>query len=376
MLWLAKRHWRAGDAARDRGDWPAAADEYRKALRLHDRRSGVWLQYGHVLRESGDMPGAVDAYAKAVSLAPGSYDARRAIARYGPRTGRIDRFGFVMLGTTGLCNASCIHCPTNKVSTEHLPRIPMAMPLFRRIIDEIADSGITIFGHVSFGLFGDGLIDPDVIARARYLRERLPDVHLTIATNGAGFNPERHKSLIEFNPLIGLHCESLQPATFDTLMAPLRLERVIVKYEQILSTFPGMVRVAVPVSRRNRDEQAGIREWFEARGATVFFAPLMSRCADDRSVFDELAFAPSPVRCTSQVLEDLSIDSDGTVLACCQDFGHAAPLGKIGEESLMAILNGRVRAERAALLDQNRHAEIATCSRCLADPAPEALALA
>ena len=102
--------------------------------------------------------------------------------------------GQVILGTTGTCNASCVHCPTGKAVTSHVPRGDMPMELFNKIIDGIADLGITV-GAIGFGLFGDALLDPLVVERARHLRSRLPLVPLWINTNGAAFSRAKHSSL-------------------------------------------------------------------------------------------------------------------------------------------------------------------------------------
>ena len=60
----------AADAARDRGDWIAAAISYRQAIKLGADRSGVWVQQGHALKESGDFDAAEQSYLRALKLAP------------------------------------------------------------------------------------------------------------------------------------------------------------------------------------------------------------------------------------------------------------------------------------------------------------------
>ena len=44
----------AGDAARDRRDWPVAIAAYEQSLQRAPWRAPVWVQYGHALKESGD----------------------------------------------------------------------------------------------------------------------------------------------------------------------------------------------------------------------------------------------------------------------------------------------------------------------------------
>jgi hypothetical protein len=243
------------------------------------------------------------------------------------------------------------------------------MPLFKKIVDGMADLELTITGQVSFGLFGDGLVDPFVIERATYLRERLPGAFLSVNTNGAAFNAKKHGALNDIASCIALHCESLTPEIYDELMQPLRFERVFPKYEGILKTFPGKVHVSVPASKLNKAELPSIREWFFDHGASwVQFDPLSSRCSEDRSVFDSLALGPSKIRCPSKIMDDnLIIDCDGQVLMCCNDFQRIEGIGNLQEESVAETLLGIRRANVRKMLADGRHEEFKTCSRCYGD---------
>jgi tetratricopeptide (TPR) repeat protein len=50
------------DSARDRRDWPAAANSYRAYLSFAPEADGIWVQLGHALKENGDFAGAEAAY--------------------------------------------------------------------------------------------------------------------------------------------------------------------------------------------------------------------------------------------------------------------------------------------------------------------------
>ena len=64
----------AGDAARDRQDWPEAARHYRLHLEAHPGDAGIWVQQGHALKEASDLAGAEAAYRQAAELAPRDHD--------------------------------------------------------------------------------------------------------------------------------------------------------------------------------------------------------------------------------------------------------------------------------------------------------------
>lgn len=280
---------------------------------------------------------------------------------------------FIILGTTGLCNASCIHCPTGKLATAGNPRVPMAMDLFEKIIRGIAKQRMLVNGHLAFGLFGDALVDPQVVERARLVRKYLPDVRLVLNTNGAAFDRVRHAELVELVDDVTLHCESLQSEVYDKLMAPLRLRNVLPKLEQVLASFES-VQVSIPISRLNLAEAPAMADWFRERGAAdVHFDPLFSRCAEDTSVFDRLTHARHQVACLPTELNSIVIDCDGVVLACCQDFQRLQPLGDLAKQTLdEALSDPRRRAMRDVFAAQ-RHSEIVTCNRCFCDEHPHKL---
>ncbi|HTV33790.1 MAG TPA: tetratricopeptide repeat protein, partial [Methylocella sp.] len=401
---------RKGDIGRDMRNWQVACEAYAQALQRDPSLADIWVQYGHALKESGDLAGAEVAYRRAIASKPNVLEphfhlasllnrlnrfreAKQVMdqaavihrAKQGSRsgTGIVARkhltvrpssldlpqcLRFVIIGSTGLCNASCIHCPTGKAETADAPRMPMSMKLFEHIFETIVDLDLPITDQISLGLFGDALVDPWVVQRVAFLRSLLPFTRISVNTNGAAFNPQRHKELAEHVSCIALHVESLVPETYDFLMQPLRLNNVLPKFEAILEMFPGKVVVSVPASRRNFAELPAIKAFFLEHGAAeVVFDALFSRCNEDLTLFNSLALNPQLVRCLPEVLDDLIIDCDGLVLACCQDFRRLEPIGDLAKESLSEVLANAQRRKVRELFTHGRHAERTTCSRCYAD---------
>src|ERR1700756_2547131 len=67
---LAKKHRRAGNAARDQKDWGEAARSYRQYLVTVPKDGPIWVQLGHMLKEHGQLEEAVQAYRTAAQLMP------------------------------------------------------------------------------------------------------------------------------------------------------------------------------------------------------------------------------------------------------------------------------------------------------------------
>ena len=273
----------------------------------------------------------------------------------------------IVIGTTSVCNASCIHCPTNKPETRHVARGTMSMPLFKLIVDQLASSEVRISGPVSFGLFGDGLLDHYVGERAAYLRQQIPSAFINVNTNGAAYSREKHMQLRESVTVVSLHIESLMPQTYNRLMAPLELERVLPSCLALLEDFREQLHVSVPMSRANHMEKDGIESFFIDRGAgAVTFSPLMNRCSGN-PVFAELAFSPRSMTCRSNLLADFIVDWAGDVFACCQDFSKEAKIGDLSRQSLKELLDSPERNAFGEMLDAGRWKELATCSKCQYD---------
>ena len=70
----AQHHRTLGDAARDRGDWPAAAVHYRDFLRDQPGDFAIWVQLGHAAKEAGDYVAAEHAYLQAEAIRPEDAD--------------------------------------------------------------------------------------------------------------------------------------------------------------------------------------------------------------------------------------------------------------------------------------------------------------
>jgi tetratricopeptide (TPR) repeat protein len=413
--------WRAAEAALARGDQATAASHYLAATVEVPPDAVILAGLADRLYQTGSRDAALAACRQALSLSPGQPQAETVLAlaewEDGDRAAAFDRltaarqrhpdhpraravlqdlraamnldirrriaagrglraedlpaaFGFVCFGTTGTCNASCIHCPTNKPETALSPRQTMPMPLFEGVLRQMAEHHFAISGQISLGLFGDGLVDPMVVQRVRLARALFPDAAISVNTNGAAYNPQRHRPLFDIASHIALHVESLVPETYGELMAPLRLDRVLPKVEAILRDFPGKVHVSVPVSRLNQAELPAIRAWFLERGAKgVAFNGLSSRCSRDRTTFDRLSLAPDPIRCrTDDVFDNLIVDCDGTVTICCMDFERREPVGNLARDSLIETLLSPARREVLALFAAGRHAERESCRLCYGDP--------
>ena len=128
----------------------------------------------------------------------------------------------IVIGTTGVCNASCIHCPTNKPS-RRMPQGRMNMKLFSKIVTELAKAFYR--GNILFDLFGEPLHDPFLAQRLRLVKEKLPRTEISIATNAGLFDESRHSEIVDLADIIAVHVGSVSPEVYNRIMDPLKAER-------------------------------------------------------------------------------------------------------------------------------------------------------
>lgn len=270
----------------------------------------------------------------------------------------------VIIGTSAFCNASCIHCPTGKPETAHLPKRVMTLELFESLVRQIAGNRWSVSRNLSLGLFGDGLLDPLVVRRCEVARHWLPKAPLAVNTNGAAYDRAKHLPLADLVHSISLHVESLRPEIYDFIMQPLRFERVFPKIQMILADFGQKVTPGTPLHRLNIGERDALLAFFKRAGAReVHFAAISNRCSES-SAFNTMSFAPIAAPCRSEIATDLIVDWDGQVFLCCNDFRKEMPVGDITKQNLKEVLADRRRHDAIADLVGGNAGHVKTCANC------------
>lgn len=272
----------------------------------------------------------------------------------------------IVFGTTAVCNANCFHCPTNKAYSKTQAKGFMAPALFESVLTQLA--GIGFKGGITFGLFGEPLQDPHILDRMRMIRRLLPDSIVVPSTNAGVYDPDKHAEALALADDVAVHIEGVSAAVYDASMRPLKAARTYPRAERLLADRAGKpVHVVTPVHGRNLAEAAELKIHWESRGAgPTVFTPLMNR-AGQSPAFDDIAVAPQATACGPEVLRDLHIDWDGTVLACCQDFHRRSVIGDLKTQSLREILDGAERRRRAQLLNAKRWNAVDICAGCRND---------
>lgn len=272
----------------------------------------------------------------------------------------------VIFGTTAVCNANCFHCPTNKAYSRAQAKGWMDAALFERVVDELAQIGFR--GGIVFGLFGEPLQDPLFPQRMRYIRERLPEAVLTLSTNGALYDSDKHREALALADDVAVHVEAVSPEVYAASMRPLKAARTFPRVERLLEDRVGRpAHIVAPIHRRNQEEIVPLRDAWESRGAGRTVFPFLMNRAGQADAFDDVALAPVATGCSPDILSDLVIDWDGAVLTCCQDFHRHSIIGDLRTQSLAEVLGGIARRRMHDALNDKRWNAIPTCAGCKND---------
>ena len=307
-------------------------------------------------------------FSRFVTEAPvAAYEGNEALFRFHPALAEIaPRPRAVVFGTTAVCNANCFHCPTNKAEYLTHARGVMDLGLFERIVTELAELGFS--GITIFGLFGEPFQDPHFTERLRIMRRLIPGALLHPSTNAALYDSGKHREALGLLDDIAVHIEGMTPAVYEASMRPLKAKRTFPRAEKLIEDRGGRpVRVVSPLHRRNLHEAAEMRSWWEKKGAgATAFLPLHNR-AGQSPAYDDVALAPLATACAPDAMDDLFIDWDGKVLACCQDFNRRVVIGDLARESVREVMTGKVRRRMAEQLNEMKWNAIEICAGCRHD---------
>ena len=103
-------------------------------------------------------------------------------------------FTVVEMEVNSRCNRKCRYCPVSVLPPPDVPEY-MSKEVFNRIINELIR--INFKGRISFSLYNEPLLHPDLEVLVKELKRRLPETFLLLFTNGNLLSDERYSSLKE-----------------------------------------------------------------------------------------------------------------------------------------------------------------------------------
>ena len=237
----------------------------------------------------------------------------------------------VQIESTNICNAKCVFCPRDEM---HRRQGVMSFDLFKKIVDECAELGIT---HVRVHNYGEPFIDRRLVEKVRYAKGKgIQEVGMI--SNGSLITEEVARGMIEAGlDAINISVDAGGREVFEST-------RIGLKYDKVIDNVERLVRLRAELGRRrpklilsfvrqnnSADEQAFIEHW-KAIADKIHITDLHNWAGtlNRESGVNYPCYRPW---LTFTVLWD------GRVSLCCADFDGRTVLGDLNSSTIQEVWN-------------------------------------
>lgn len=237
----------------------------------------------------------------------------------------------VQIEATNICNAKCVFCPRDEM---HRRQGIMTVELFKKIIDECAELGIT---HVRMHNYGEAFVDRKLVEKVRYAKQKgIQEVGMI--SNGSLITEPVAKGMIEAGlDAINISVDASGKDVFEATRIGLKYDKVIANIERLLRlrAESGKRRPKLILSfvRQNNsaDEQAFIEHWRTI--ADKIHVTDLHNWAGTLNTESDVNYPCYRPWLTFTVLWD------GRVSLCCADFDGKTILGNLNTQTIAEIWN-------------------------------------
>jgi Radical SAM superfamily/Iron-sulfur cluster-binding domain len=237
----------------------------------------------------------------------------------------------VQIESTNICNAKCVFCPRDEM---HRRQGIMTFDLFRKIVDECAELGIT---HVRVHNYGEPFVDRELVEKVRYAKQKgIREVGMI--SNGSLITEPVARGMVEAGlDAINISVDAGGKEIFEST-------RVGLKYDKVIANIERLVRIRAEQGKRrpklilsfvrqnnSLDEQAFIEHW-RSIADKIHITDLHNWAGTlhSRSDVNYPCYRPW---LTFTVLWD------GRVSLCCADFDGRTVLGDLNSSSIRETWN-------------------------------------
>jgi Radical SAM superfamily/Iron-sulfur cluster-binding domain len=260
----------------------------------------------------------------------------------------------VQIESTNICNAKCVFCPRDEM---HRRQGVMDLDLFKKVVDECAELGIT---HVRVHNYGEPFLDRQLVEKVRYAKQKgIKEVGMI--SNGSLITEEIARGMIEAGlDAINISVDAAGKDVFERT-------RVNLDFDEVTGNIRTLARLRREMGRTHpklilsfvrqgntADEQAFIREW-SAIADKIHITDLHN-WAGTLNHQSDVRFPCYRLWLTFTVLWD------GRVSLCCADFDGRNLLGDLRTNTIKEIWNSP--AYRAVRRQQLESGGPAICRSC------------
>jgi radical SAM protein with 4Fe4S-binding SPASM domain len=249
----------------------------------------------------------------------------------------------VQIESTNICNAKCVFCPRDEM---HRRQGVMTFDLFRKIVDECVELGIT---HVRVHNYGEPFMDRRLTEKVRYAKQKgIQEVGMI--SNGSLITEDVARGMVEAGlDAINISVDASGREVFEATRLGLNYDKVIANIERLVRIRGELGRrrpkLILSFVRQNNsaDEQAFIEHWRAV--ADKIHVTDLHNWAGTLNRESDVNYPCYRPWLTFTVLWD------GRVSLCCADFDGRHVLGDLNTATIKDIWNSDayVQTRRAHL---------------------------
>ena len=289
--------------------------------------------------------------------------------------------GALLIDITNRCNAKCVWCPNPDLTNVGA----MDMDVYRKIIDDYGSRG----GVITFGTFGEPLMDKHMKERIEYIKS-YPKIHkIEILTNGFFLNENIVPTIIENGVGVDISLDELDKKTFEDVKK-MNFDVVrdnIVNFLEANSKAAKPVPVNIRIKTMKTVEETLEQELFKIINS--YDCSVVLNSIDDNIIsnwagkldkesfikehkittnnktqFTHKRFNQTNVAPCTQLWKWMVVYWDASVVLCCADMFSQAIVGDLKLNSITEVWNGsQMKSHRKQMVSRNRF-EVPICQDC------------
>jgi MoaA/NifB/PqqE/SkfB family radical SAM enzyme len=260
----------------------------------------------------------------------------------------------VQIESTNMCNAKCVFCPRDEM---HRVEGIMSMELYRKLVDECAELGIT---HVRMHNYGEPFVDRKLVEKVRYAKQQgIKEVGMI--SNGSLITEAVARGMVEAGlDAINISVDASGKDVFEST-------RIGLKYDKVIANIERLVRIRAEAGKRRPklilsfvrqnnsvDEQAFIEHWRHI--ADKIHITDLHNWGGTLNAESDVNYPCYRPWLTFTVLWD------GRVSLCCADFDGRTILGDLNASTIRDVWNNE--AYRTARRQHLDHGGPEVCQSC------------
>ncbi len=289
--------------------------------------------------------------------------------------------GALLIDITNRCNAKCVWCPNPDLTNVGA----MNMDVYRKIIDDYGSRG----GVLTFGTFGEPLMDKNMKERIEYLHH-YPKIHkVELLTNGFFLNDKIIQTILDHQVGVDISLDELDKETFEDVkkMSFDVVRNNIEKFLKVNSKAKHPVPVNIRIKTMKTVEETMEQELFKAIASYDCSVALNS--IDDNIIsnwagkldkesflreyeipqtsktqFTHKRFNQKNASPCTQLWKWMVVYWDGSVVLCCADMFSRTIVGDLKSKSITQVWNGSHMKNFRNQMIKRKRFDVSICQDC------------